>query len=62
VKFIVIDEQQDQQQYQLLPVSGINNDDGPGGNQPFMWICLIAIFSLFAGTAYHFLSKLQKLA
>jgi hypothetical protein len=63
VKFIVIDdEQQDQQQYQSLPIAGDNNDNGPGSNQPFMWICLIAIFSLFAGTAYHFVSRFQKLA
>ena len=68
IRIIVIDDEQQQQQqqqqeqqYQSIPVAG-NNNDGPGGNQPLAWICLIGLFSLLAGTAYHFASRFRKLA
>jgi hypothetical protein len=63
IKIIVVndDQQQQEQQYQAIPIAG-NNNDRPGGNQPLVWTCLIALFSLLTGTAYHFASRFLKLS
>lgn len=63
IKFISIEtEQQDSTQYQGLPFISLpgDGDNGSSNYNPFVWLLLLALFSILAGGFYYLLNKFQK--
>ncbi len=63
VKFISIEtEQQDSTQYQGFPFISLPNDGDNGSlnYNPFVWLLVLALFSILAGGFYYLLNKFQK--